>query len=226
MNAPALTVRSDGTSRTFAPGNDVVVGRDLRADIRIAHPLISRAHVLLRFDQGQGRWVAIDNGSLNGIYFHGRRAPGVDITEGTVLNLGSPEGPALTFEVGRHQGMAGLPATSLDGDDPASPDSAADTAPAAPAAGVSAPVVRTAPSPAVPADPAAGPAGAADRRRPHPDGPTPARSAGTSNLATSMLKVLRPGSVADIPPGALRSAAPPITTSSSPTCWPGATTPR
>src|ERR1700727_2899622 len=63
---PALTVRYDGSERTFAAGHDVVVGRDLRADIRITHPLISRAHLLLRFDQG--RWLAIDNGSLNGTY--------------------------------------------------------------------------------------------------------------------------------------------------------------
>jgi ABC transport system ATP-binding/permease protein len=61
---PVLTVRYDGSQRTFAAGHDVVVGRDLRADMRITHPLISRAHLLLRFDQG--RWLAIDNGSLNG----------------------------------------------------------------------------------------------------------------------------------------------------------------
>ncbi len=70
---PALTVRYDGSTRTFAPGNDVVIGRDLRADVRIAHPLISRAHLVLRFDQG--RWVAIDNGSLNGMYATGAGSP-------------------------------------------------------------------------------------------------------------------------------------------------------
>ena len=71
--APALTVRYDGSPRTFAAGHDVVVGRDLRADVRIAHPLISRAHVVLRFDHG--RWVAIDNGSLNGMFVNGQRRP-------------------------------------------------------------------------------------------------------------------------------------------------------
>ena len=96
-NPPALTVRYDGSTRTFAPGNDVVVGRDLRADIRIAHPLISRAHLVLRFDQG--RWVAIDNGSLNGMYANGRRVPAVDIHDGLQVNIGNPDGPGLTFEV-------------------------------------------------------------------------------------------------------------------------------
>jgi ABC transport system ATP-binding/permease protein len=104
---PALTVRYEGSTRTFAAGNDVVVGRDLRADVRVAHPLISRAHLVLRFDQG--RWLAIDNGSLNGMYFNGRRVPAVDIADGQRINIGNPDGPGLTFEVGRHQGSAGTP---------------------------------------------------------------------------------------------------------------------
>ncbi|WP_156673244.1 FHA domain-containing protein, partial [Mycobacterium sp. E3251] len=104
---PVLTVRFDGSERTFAAGHDVVVGRDLRADMRITHPLISRAHLLLRFDQG--RWLAIDNGSLNGTFVNGRRVPVVEIHDGQCLNIGNPDGPQLLFEVGRHQGMAGRP---------------------------------------------------------------------------------------------------------------------
>ncbi|MGF2951798.1 FHA domain-containing protein, partial [Mycobacterium sp. THU-M116] len=56
---PVLTVRTDTTQGSFAPGRDVVVGNDVRADLRVAHPLIARAHLLLRF--GEGRWTAIDN---------------------------------------------------------------------------------------------------------------------------------------------------------------------
>jgi ABC-type multidrug transport system ATPase subunit len=85
----------------------VVVGRDLRADMRITHPLISRAHLLLRFEQG--RWLAIDNGSLNGTYVNGRRVPVVDIHDGQTINIGNPDGPKLAFEVGHHVGMAGRP---------------------------------------------------------------------------------------------------------------------
>jgi ABC-type multidrug transport system ATPase subunit len=104
---PVLTVRYDGSQRTFAAGHDVVVGRDLRADIRITHPLISRAHLLLRFDQG--RWLAIDNGSLNGTYVNGRRVPVIDIHDGQAVNIGNPDGPQLNFEIGRHIGAAGRP---------------------------------------------------------------------------------------------------------------------
>jgi ABC transport system ATP-binding/permease protein len=102
-----LTVRYEGAERTFAAGNDVSIGRDLRADVRVAHPLISRTHLLVRFDQG--RWIAIDNGSLNGLYVHNRRVPAVDIQDGMRINIGNPDGPAVTFEVGRHLGSAGRP---------------------------------------------------------------------------------------------------------------------
>ncbi|WP_407685504.1 FHA domain-containing protein [Mycobacterium sp. HUMS_1102779] len=104
---PVLTVRYEGSERTFAAGNDVVIGRDLRADVRVAHPLISRTHLIVRFDQG--RWIAIDNGSLNGLYVNNRRVPVVDIQDGLRVNIGNPDGPALAFEVGRHQGSAGRP---------------------------------------------------------------------------------------------------------------------
>jgi ABC transport system ATP-binding/permease protein len=104
---PVLTVRYDGAERTFAAGNDVVIGRDLRADVRVAHPLISRTHLLVRFDQG--RWIAIDNGSLNGLFVNNRRVPAVEIQDDLRVNIGNPDGPAVTFEVGRHQGSAGRP---------------------------------------------------------------------------------------------------------------------
>src|SRR3954464_11213445 len=113
---PALTVRNDGSARTFAAGNDVVVGRDLRADVRIAHPLISRAHLVLRFDQG--RWMAIDNGSLNGMFVNNRRVNVVDLNDGTVINIGNPDGPEIGFDLGHHTGNIGRPpppATSAPG---------------------------------------------------------------------------------------------------------------
>src|SRR3954452_8893468 len=110
-NPPALTVRYDGSTRSFAPGNDVVVGRDLRADVRIADPLISRAHLVLRFDQG--RWVALDNDSLNGMFVHGRRMPVMDLEDGLNINVGSLVGPLLTFEVGRQGSAAGPHASAV-----------------------------------------------------------------------------------------------------------------
>ncbi len=110
MNTPAppvLTVRCAGTPSNFAAGHDVVVGRDVRADLRVANPLVSRAHLSLRFDEG--KWRAIDNGSLTGTYVDGERRTTIDIDDGRTIHLGDPHGPSLTFEVGRHDGPAGRP---------------------------------------------------------------------------------------------------------------------
>ena len=221
MNAPVLTVRYNGPPRTFAPGHDVVVGRDLRADVRLAHPLVSRAHLVLRFDRG--RWLAVDNGSLNGMYVHGRRVQEVDIADGTTVNIGNPDGPPLTFEVA--PGSAGRPPQSsarietptvmLDqpterhpgwgppSSPPTQPPSYTGAGPAYPPPYPSrpVPVPPPPPPPFAPAPPDAAPTQM--RRRKGAD-PATTSNAGTSNLGTSMLKILRPGSVAAAPPGSLR----------------------
>ncbi|MDT5246468.1 MAG: transport system ATP-binding/permease protein [Mycobacterium sp.] len=235
---PALTVRYDGSTRTFAPGNDVVIGRDLRADVRIAHPLISRAHLVLRFDQG--RWVAIDNGSLNGMYANGRRVPSIDIQDGQKINIGNPDGPGLTFEVGRHQGSVGTPpqTTSVrlasrpnqswpspppptsrppsparpqqmypSGPQPRYPSGpqAHPSSPSAPQAYPSSPAAYapSTPAPVHPA-PVAQPISSPGLESVTQMGPTAAPRSSDGNLATSMLKILRPGSPPKAPPGSLK----------------------
>lgn len=247
-----LTVRYEGSERTFAAGNDVAIGRDLRADVRVAHPLISRTHLIVRFDQG--RWIAVDNGSLNGLFVNHHRVPMVDIQDGTRVNIGNPDGPALTFEVGRHQGSAGRPplTTSIPIVNPASvanPRASQTQPPGAhwpgqpqqspsasfrqpthqpsgpqqvhPPSG-SMPSYPSAPQPRYPTGghPAAPPSG--PQQAPHiyrsspvnvppahaqpPAGPETGRvGADASNLATSMMKILRPGKAAvESTPGAIK----------------------
>ena len=119
--APELTVRYEGSAHTFPAGADVVVGRDIHADVRVPDPLISRAHLVLRFDTD--RWVAVDNDSLNGMFVGGRRVPEVDLQDGQHINIGSLVGPRLTFRVG-HLDPAAPPAA----DSGAAPESAQSTA--------------------------------------------------------------------------------------------------
>ncbi len=234
---PALTVRYEGSTRTFSAGNDVVVGRDLRADVRIAHPLISRAHLVLRFDQG--RWIAIDNGSLNGMYVNGQRVPTLDITDGQHVNVGNPDGPQLVFEVGRHQGAVGSP-----------PPTQAVPTPTGPRPSASWPTQAPMQPPPPPQAPPAWPTGATPSQQPprYPSGPQPYQPTGQqpyqgapqqgypqptvsrsqptyippadpsqtamgptavprpseNNLATSMLKILRPGKAPEVPPGGIK----------------------
>ena len=226
---PALTVRYDGSARTFAAGNDVVIGRDLRADVRIAHPLISRAHLVLRFDQG--RWIAIDNGSLNGMFINGRRVPTVDIQDGQHVNIGNPDGPQLSFEVGRHRGSAGRPPTTSitvaerpSGTYPTQPPPVARSQPRYPS-GVQ-PSYPSTQQPRYPTGPQPGYAGSQPQptRAPAPVsqqtsqpalsqpalesvtaiGPAAAPRSSEGNLATSMLKILRPGRPAEAPAGSIK----------------------
>jgi ABC-type multidrug transport system ATPase subunit len=204
---PALTVRTDGSERTFGPGHDVVIGRDLRADVRVAHPLVSRAHIVLRFDRG--RWVAIDNGSLNGMFVDNRRVPSIDVRDGQSINLGNPDGPRLTFEVGRHQGAAGRPPQTTVVPLQARPGGSGDR--------VQAPLPPTSrshpaypPSPSQPAYPSGPPSGPQPAARPvshaqQPVAPPPnyqmptqirpaaGRGGEGQNLATSMVRILRGG---------------------------------
>ena len=222
---PALTVKYDGSSRNFAAGNDVVVGRDLRADVRVAHPLISRAHLILRFDQG--RWLAVDNGSLNGLYVRNQRVPVADITDGMTVNIGNPDGPALTFEVGRHQGTVGTPPQTTSVPIAARPSPSASWPTATPQPGYPPPPSR--PQPHYPSGPMTGgqsgprPMQSAPMPRAgYPSapqtaappvsnpaatqmGPAAVPRAQEGNLATSMLKILRPGrSTMDVPAGSVK----------------------
>ena len=93
-----ITVCSGHARRTFPPGRDIIVGRDVRADLRVPHPAIARAHVILRCLDGQ--WTAIDNESRDGMFVGTERVQSVPVRDRDAINLGNPEGPRLTFELG------------------------------------------------------------------------------------------------------------------------------
>jgi ABC transport system ATP-binding/permease protein len=226
---PALTVRYDGSTRTFAPGDDVVVGRDIQADVRVAHALVSREHLVLRFDHG--RWVAVDDGSLNGMYVDGRRVSAVDIQDGMQITLADPEGPLLTFGVGHQHGPAGAlspqtPVRAAGGASPSrSSEAVTEVLPQVH------PPTASYPQPAYPSGPL--PRSPSVSQSNYPPGPRayqsdpsqPIRSAPISaqavewatsmapaaapdsskgNLATSMLKILQPGRTVQTPPGSIK----------------------
>jgi len=57
-----------------------------------------------------GRWVAIDNESMNGVYVGGQRVRSVDIRPGQTINVGNANGPQLTFDL---EAPVGPPPASL-----------------------------------------------------------------------------------------------------------------
>jgi len=177
-----LTVRHNGSQQSFAAGHEVVVGRDAHADLRIADPRISREHLILRFDQG--RWLAIDNGSLNGTYVNGYRMPVFDIRDGQSVNVGNPQGPRLTFEIGPQQGKLGRPPRPRSAHDSGPPTLSWSTTPE--------------PPPAPPRGQNGGQAGTPPRGRPTsapapaPRQPPPPRRPGSGQRKAPQLPPRRP----------------------------------
>ncbi|HEX2102102.1 MAG TPA: DUF1707 and FHA domain-containing protein [Solirubrobacteraceae bacterium] len=69
-------------------GDTVVVGRSSGCDIVLEDPTVSRRHLELR-PAGDGRWLAVDVGSLNGTWLVDRRVGRVTVRSGDELWLGS-----------------------------------------------------------------------------------------------------------------------------------------
>ena len=72
-----LTIWHNGSESAFVAGHEVIIGPTPAPDVRVAYLRISRAHVVLRFEQGT--WVAVDNGSVNVTFVNGYRLPVIDV---------------------------------------------------------------------------------------------------------------------------------------------------
>ena len=100
MNAPAsvaaLTVAYAGAVYRITPDRaPATIGRSPEADVPVADPRVSRAHVRLEVDRGE--WRAVDADSRNGMFVDGQRRTVVPVYDGLVIHVGDPDGTALTF---------------------------------------------------------------------------------------------------------------------------------
>jgi FHA domain len=86
---PVLRVAADGRELVVGTPAQVTVGRDAGADLSVAHPRVSRRHLVLRPDS-QG-WVLEDAGSTNGTFHEGRRVSVLRIDGPVRLRLGDPD---------------------------------------------------------------------------------------------------------------------------------------
>jgi transcriptional regulator with XRE-family HTH domain len=115
---PTLVIHTGETTHTVEPHKSTVtIGRDEVADVRIDDPRISRTHI--RIEARDGQWVALDEGSLNGLFVGDIRQSSAILTDGTAVTLGGPAGVEISFEL--------APTGDLDDDtttylDPASPE--------------------------------------------------------------------------------------------------------
>ncbi|WP_040794598.1 FHA domain-containing protein [Nocardia higoensis] len=93
--AQTITVRHDGTERTFDSNQPITLGRAPEVTLFVDSPLVSRVHATLTW-QGSG-WVLTDNGSTNGVFVDARRlSQPVTIDRPTQVRLGDAiSGPLL-----------------------------------------------------------------------------------------------------------------------------------
>lgn len=83
-----LIVAGPGTGQALRLGPDQTVGRGRRADLRIPDPAASRIH--LRLSRVDGRFVAADLDSKNGLSVNDRRCRGtLALAPGDELSLGT-----------------------------------------------------------------------------------------------------------------------------------------
>jgi hypothetical protein len=93
MNRLGVVVH--GNRQEFDPDRAVSVGRDPASDVVLADPSVSRSHLSLRSEDG--RWLLEDHSSA-GTFHDGEAVKTLRVDSAVVVNLGSPNGPAVVLE--------------------------------------------------------------------------------------------------------------------------------
>ena len=108
---PPLVLRCGQRRYRLDPdAGEVTVGRAPTCTVHLDFKWLSRVHV--RLTPHDGGWLATDS-SRNRIFVDGRRVSTVVVGAGTVINLGDPEGMALSFQ----DPSEGAPPAGEDSDD-------------------------------------------------------------------------------------------------------------
>ncbi len=89
-----LTITAAGRSTVFAPGDNVVIGREAGSSVVVDDPGVSRTHLVAHFDDD--RWVLEDR-SRGGSYEHNYRIATVELRRAVSLQLGGVNGPTVEF---------------------------------------------------------------------------------------------------------------------------------
>lgn len=101
MSTPTLGQTSIVVSTGKGPARRItkpfVVGRDSRCDVVVDDQYVGRKHLAVGLEGGV--WVASDLQTENGSFVNGRRTARVVLDGTVVVNLGGPDGPALTLKV-------------------------------------------------------------------------------------------------------------------------------
>ncbi len=89
---PSIIVVSGANEGDYYPlgKRTMVVGRDEGCPIQIVDELVSRKHVQIRHDDGDGQYHVLDMKSANGVFINGRRiTTDTALAEGDIIDLGN-----------------------------------------------------------------------------------------------------------------------------------------
>jgi membrane peptidoglycan carboxypeptidase len=95
INGPALLLQVPGRSERrvqLQPGL-YRIGRSEDCELQLDHPAVSRDHALLELRGG--RWLLLDHGSTNGLWWRGRRVKELLLADGDRVRFGPAEQPDL-----------------------------------------------------------------------------------------------------------------------------------
>jgi serine phosphatase RsbU (regulator of sigma subunit) len=104
MQAPTLTYSdADGQHSVALEKPSITIGRSPGQDIVLRDPFVSRQHAIVIKEDGT--YTVVDQNSSHGTYVNGVRVQRVALKSGDLLQLGSLEGPKISFrtEAGRDQ---------------------------------------------------------------------------------------------------------------------------
>jgi len=104
-----LTITTAGRSTVFAPGDNVVVGRDPGSSVVVDETCVSRTHLVAHFDDD--RWLLEDR-SRGGTYDHNYRISAVELRLQSTLQLGGVNGPTVVFTPSTPDGLPLADATA------------------------------------------------------------------------------------------------------------------
>jgi putative serine protease PepD len=115
MGTISIRVRVSGSTREFAPGKNVVIGRESTSDVVVDNPSVSREHAVLSFD---GHTWILENRSQQGTHHRGAPITRLPVTEPIEVFLGAPNtgerieiapiGASAATTVGMGGGAAGV----------------------------------------------------------------------------------------------------------------------
>ncbi|MCE7974036.1 MAG: FHA domain-containing protein [Leptolyngbya sp. PLA1] len=89
---PSILVVSGPSEGLYQPlgKRTIVIGRDEGCPLQVVDDRVSRKHVQIRYDDGTGKYIALDMKSANGMFINGRKIDAeIDLRDNDEIQIGN-----------------------------------------------------------------------------------------------------------------------------------------